>query len=311
MTGRVRWVALFSGQGAQRVAHLSRLAYALPADLRDAWAEALARVGADAARLDDATLARNRVAQPTLCAWQVAAWRVLAAALPPAVRVAGYSVGEIAACCAAGGYSGPRAIELAAARAQCMDTATREPAGLAALLGLPAREVDLLCARFGLAIAIRNGARHFIVGGTASSLAACIDAALAAGATRAQRLTVAVPAHTPALVGAVTCFAAPLRAGVTGPLRLPMMSAIDARILRTADDAVDALARQIAVTLDWSACLDSLRELAPDAILEVGPGDALSRMCAEAVPDTPARALDDFRDPASAIAWVARQRRTG
>jgi [acyl-carrier-protein] S-malonyltransferase len=311
MTGVVRWVALFSGQGAQRVAHLQRVAYALPPDLREAWSAALADAGADPAHLDDATLTRNRVAQPTLCAWQVAAWRVLAVALPPPVRVAGYSVGEIAACCAAGGYSGPRAIELAALRAACMDDATREPSGLAAVLGLSARELAPLCEHSGVAVAIRNGARHFIVGGTEAALAAFEPAALDAGATRAQRLAVAVPAHTHALADAVTCFAALLRVGMTGPLRVPMMSALDARILRTAEDAADALVRQIATPLDWSACMDSVNELQPDAILEVGPGDALSRMCTEAMPDTPARALDDFREPAAAIAWVARQRRIG
>lgn len=308
MAAALRWAALFSGQGGQRTEHAQHLRASLPDDLRAAWLAALARAGVDADALDDRTLVRNRVAQPTLCAWQVGAWRTLAA-LPPPVLVAGYSVGELAACAAAGGYANADAIALAAARAECMDAAHDASAGLAAVVGLSEHELAPMRAAHGVAIAIRNGVRHFIVGGPEAALIPFLADATAAGAVRAQRLAVETPAHTPWLASAVPCFAAALVPVLVTPLRVPMLSGIDARSLRSAADAAAALARQLATPLDWGACMEAVAEAQPHAVLEIGPGDALARMFVEAVPDVPARALGEFREPRAAIAWLDRERR--
>ena len=130
----MRWVALFSGQGGQRPEHVARMEAELAPDLRVAWERALANAGTAVALVaNDAELTRNRIAQPMLSAWQVDAWRRLSAALPPPVLVAGYSVGEVAACAAAGGFPHDEAVALAALRAELMDAAVDFPAGLAAV----------------------------------------------------------------------------------------------------------------------------------------------------------------------------------
>jgi len=308
----VRWVALFSGQGGQRTDHIARMSAMLAPDLRAAWNQALADAGSTVERLDDeAELTRNRVAQPTLCAWQLGAWRMLSAALPSPALVAGYSVGEIAAGGAAGGYAADEAVRLAALRAGLMDAAIDFPAGLAAVIGLAVHELEPLCAREGVAVAIRNGVRHFIVGGPEPALESFIAAALAAGAVRAHRLGVTTPAHTHWLAPASSAFAAALQSRMAaGRLRLAMLSGIDARTLRTATEAAVALARQISTPLDWLACMEAIVETQPDAVLEIGPGNALARMLAEMTAGVAVRALDDFRDPAAAIGWINRQRRT-
>lgn len=306
----MRWVALFSGQGGQRPAHAHAMARTLAAPLRLAWEAALARAEASIEGLDEAALGRNRVAQPTLAAWQVNAWADLAPQLPPPVLVAGYSVGELAACSAAGGYAGTTAIAISATRAALMDDAQDAPSGLAAVLGVAEGTVQMLAAEAGVAIAIRNAPRHFIVGGTNAALAAFMASATRAGAVRVQRLCVHTPAHTPALAAAVPRFAAALaEAMAPGRLAIPMASAIDGVKLRTGAEATAALARQLAVPLDWAACMDVVAELVPDVVLEIGPGDALARMFAEVAPGVPVRALDAFRSSAAAADWVVRQAR--
>jgi [acyl-carrier-protein] S-malonyltransferase len=185
----VRWVAVFSGQGGQRVEHARSVRDMLPMEARDG------------------DVACNRVAQPTVVAWQVSAYMRFASQLPAPALVAGYSVGQIAACSAAGGFDAHDAIAIAASRARLMDEACPEPAGLAAVLGLDEHTLDTLCARTGAEIAIRNGPRHFVVGGPETCLRALIVQSVAQGATRAQSLPVTTPAHTRWLDPAVPRFA--------------------------------------------------------------------------------------------------------
>ena len=297
----VRWVAIASGQGGQRQDHLRRLEASL---LRDAWQRAMGGRRADAGALAD-----NRIAQPTLVAWQLDAYGEVAARLPPPVLMAGYSVGEIAACAIAGGMAPGDAIDVAAERARTMDAAAPFPCALAAILGLSERDVDAACARHGTWIAIRNGMRHFIVGGARDKVQRVSDDAHAAGATRAHLLSVRTPAHTPMLEAAVTPFAHVLERFVHAPLRIPMISGIDASRIANRDEVIAALSRQLATRLDWAACMDAIGEMQPDAVLEIGPGNAIARMFADAWPDVPVRAIDDFRDLAAASAWVSAQRR--
>lgn len=305
----VRWVAIASGQGGQRPEHAQRAAASA---LGDAWRRAVGGAvgGEEGAEMESIhAIAANRVAQPTIAAWQLDAWSSLATRLPPPVLVAGYSVGEVAACAIAGAFAPADAIALAAERARLMDDAAPYPGALAAILGLQERDVVSLCEGRDAAIAIRNGPRHFIVGGRREDVERIVADALAAGAARAHALAVSTPAHTPWLAAAVPRFAQCLARTNPAPLRSPMISAIDAARIATPGDVVCALSRQIATRLDWAACMDAIGEMQPDAVLELGPCNALARMFAEAVPGVPVRAIEDFRDPAAAAAWVLAQSR--
>lgn len=297
----VRWVAIASGQGGQRVEHARHVAASAQGD---AWRHAVGERDPDAG-----TIADNRVAQPTLVAWQLDAHAAVATRLPPPVLVAGYSVGEIAACAIAGGFPARDAIEVASARARLMDAAAPDGCAMGAILGLPQRDVEAMCVRHGAAIAIRNGTRHFVVGGVREGVERVLTDADDAGATRAHLLAVHTPAHTDLLAPAVTPFAGILAQFVRAPLRIPMISAIDAVRIASPGEVVGALSRQLATMLDWASCMEAIDEMQPDAVLELGPCNALARMFAEAHPGIPVRALEDFRDPAAACAWVSAQRR--
>jgi len=297
----VRWVAIASGQGGQRLPHIQ---HAARSTLAAAWRSAVGERDVDAE-----SVAENRIAQPSLVAWQLDAYHSVAAHLPRPALVAGYSVGEVAACAIAGGFAPADAIAVASERARLMDEAAPYPCALGAVLGLAQPEVEASCTRHGAAIAIRNGSRHFIVGGRRGDVQAILDEADAAGATRAHLLPVNTPAHTPLLQGAVAPFADVAARHLRAPLRIPMISALDAARIHTPGEVVDALSRQLAATLDWASCMDAIAEMQPAAVLEIGPCNALARMFAEACPGIPVRAIEDFRDPAAAAAWVSAQRR--
>jgi [acyl-carrier-protein] S-malonyltransferase len=296
---------LFPGQGAQHAQMLPWL---------DAQPEAAAtlqtlsrRLGHDwRERLGDGDwLHTNRVAQPLLTGIGIAAWRMLAPRLPRPAVVAGYSVGELAAFAVAGLFDDATALGLADARAQAMDdSAAGQPTGLLALQGHGA--LALAEAAPALSVAIRIGSERVIVGGAVAALETSAAAWTAAG-LRCTRLPIGVASHTPAMAGAATAFAHRL-AGLQLPLaQVPVVCNFTGSASRTPAVLATALARQIASTVRWDDCMDSIAERGVRCVLEVGPGSALAAMWRDRHPDIPARSVDEFREPEGVQRWVAQQ----
>lgn len=296
----MRLAVLFSGQGAQTAKHLAELrADAVVAQALDSIARPL-----DAPAAQE--LADNTVAQTLISALHAARWRRLAPRLPRPLLLAGYSLGELSAFAIARGLPLHDWLDVAARRARWMNAAAPGDGGLLAVQGLDER--TLLAALRGHAahIAIRNGDTHFVVGAAAALLDTFERTLPAQGARRCVRLAVHTPSHTPLLAAAQAPLAEALAALARGPLAVPVIAGIDGRVQHRATDAARTLAAQVAHRVDWAACMDTLLEYAPDAALEIGPGNALSKMLAERAPHLPARSIDDFSGDTAACEWVAR-----
>jgi [acyl-carrier-protein] S-malonyltransferase len=271
-------------------------------------AAAGAAIGADLAALVRAggpELFRNALAQPLLCAAELATWAALRDALPAPRAVAGYSLGELAAYGCAGALGPADVVALAARRAALMDAAAPPGAGLVALRGIPVASAEALAAGAGAAMAIVNGPDHCVAGGTGDALAALEASAHAAGAT-VQRLPIAVPAHTPLLAAAVEPFAAALEASALADPRVPVLAGVSGAPVRRRAEAIAALSHGLARRIEWARCLAATTEMGCRVFLELGPGDALARMAAEVVPGAEARSVAGFRSIAGAARWVER-----
>ncbi len=298
----MRLAILFSGQGGQRPEHWQQLAREADGELRAALVERLPSL-ADPAFVPDADfLAANAVAQPLIVAQQLALWSALRERLPRPICSAGYSLGELSACAAAGVVTPAAAVALAGERAHLMDEVAT--GGMLAVLGLDEALVAGIAAAHGLAIAIRNAPRHVVLAGPAAGMAPVAAALSEAGASRLVPLAVRTPSHTPLLASAAEGFRQRLAGLPEKRLAFPVLSAIDATSARTVSVAVDALARQICTPLDWAACLEAVVELQPDAVLEIGPGSALAKLFAELAPAIPVRASDDFRSIDGIVRWL-------
>jgi [acyl-carrier-protein] S-malonyltransferase len=298
----MRLAILFSGQGGQRPEHWQQAAGApgpLGAALRRLLPELAERAG------DPEMLARNRVAQPLIFAQQMLLWQELQGQLPRPICAAGYSLGELAACAAAGVFDAEQGLALAAERARLMDAAASGEQGMLAVLGLDEALVAERAAVAGLAVAIRNAPRHLVVAGPQAGIQAAAADFEAAGASRLVHLAVRTPSHTAVLAAAAAGFRHCLDGLPDRRLAFPVLSAIDATPARSSAVAIAALARQICTPLDWAACLQAVLEMQPDAVLEIGPGNALVRLFGELAPHIPARASDDFRSPAGIVRWLA------
>jgi len=251
---------------------------------------------------------RNRVAQPLVCAAELATWAALRELLPAPSLLLGYSVGELAAHGAAGTFDVAATLALASRRAALMDEACAGPGGMLGLRGLPPERLEGVVAGSGCPVAIVNGPGHVVLGGTIAGLEVAARLAAAGGATTVHRLPVAVPAHTRLLAGAVAPFADALRAARPRAARIPVLSGLDGTPIRGGDAAVEALARQVAEPLEWARCLAVAGEMGCTVLLDLGPGSALARMAREALPGAAVRAAGEFRSAEGVARWVAARR---
>jgi len=295
---------LFSGQGTQ---HTQMLPW-LGSGALVQRVHAILGVPDWRSALHDAPWAvGNRNAQVLLTGLGLAAWAQLSPRLPAPAAIAGYSVGELAAFCAAGVFDAETAIDLAAQRAEAMDrSAARQPGGLLAVTGLGEPAIDCLCVDTGVERAIRVAADAAVLGGARDALAAAEEQATRLGA-KCTVLNVSVASHTSAMGPAADAFADVLRGVSVRAPAVTLLSNAAGECVFTSDQAWKALAQQIARTVQWAACLDAMHARRLDCVLEIGPGAALATAWTRRFPDTPARSVDEFRSASAIVDWVLRQ----
>ena len=306
---------LYSGQGGQHPAMFDLVANCPEAE--PVFAAAAGLLGQDPRRFvrkaAAADLYSNVPGQILCCTQALAAWAALGTARPARAVIAGYSVGELAACGCAGALDGPGTLRLAQRRAALMDAAAPRDGGLAAVVGLRRPILEPILARHAVSIAIINDVDSFVIGGPRAGLEAVCQEAAARGARRTVNLPVAVPSHTPFLHEATEQFRAVLREASP---RLPragyrLLSGIDGDTIHDMETGIEKLARQISTTINWAACLESCQSAGAETVLELGPGTALSHMASALFPDGRARAVEEFRTLAGLRTWLQRAMGSG
>lgn len=255
---------------------------------------------------DPEALAANRVSQILTVTAALAVHACIADVIPGQVVVAGYSVGEMAAWSIAGAWSAEAALNLTDARARAMDAVGGTGGRLAYVRGLARAALEPLAARRACAIAIANPGDLFVVGGAEAAVRALCSEALAAGAARADVLSVKVASHTPALGSAVAPFQQALEADPPDPLRRGriLLSGRDGARVFDPLRAIPDLAVQVATPLDWAATLEALVEVGADTILDLGPGHALAEMARLAFPAAAAYSVDQFHGVSGLRGWM-------
>lgn len=254
---------------------------------------------------DDSALHENLIAQVLCCTQALAAWAMLQPELDVGLVVAGYSVGELAAWGVAGALDADAVLKLVAQRAQLMDAQSRQPAGMAAVRGLPEAELTEICRSTGVYVAIRNGPDQVVLGGLRAALDQALNAASRAGAQQVTPLPVAVASHTPLLHAAADQFAAVLQR--QHDVRTPharLLSSIDGASVFDVQDGLSKLAQQISHTVQWASCMATCRSSGATRSLELGPGTALARLMATELGARDSRSVQDFRSIDGAATWL-------
>ncbi len=283
---------LFPGQGSQRPGMLSRLRGSPIYD------EAEHALGRELATLDTAdALSHTDAAQIALLVTAVADLRLLAEAGISADFVAGHSVGAFAAAVAAGVIDFVAALELVALRGRAMAQAQPRGFGMAAIVGVPERTVqtwidEAVRAGATLYLTNRNAQRQFAVSGADADLEALIDRARNNGASKAMRLAVAVPSHSPLMSSVVPQLREALSRRTLQAPRVPYASNRTARLVLDTREIADDLAENVIHPVRWHEIMIALRERGVHRFVEVRPGNVLTRLVEATFDDVRAFALE-------------------
>ncbi|MDD2918325.1 malonate decarboxylase subunit epsilon [Rhodoferax sp.] len=301
------YALVFSGQASQ---HPTMLPWLEAEPLAAASLRAMSqRIGTDwrNALQHEASRSSNTFAQVLITGTSLAAWAAIKDQLPqaPAV-VAGYSVGELAAYACAGVFSTEQAIALAQQRAELMDLAVLGwQTGMMAVTGLSEDRVLAVCAGLGLECAIRIHRHQSVFAATDIVLNQATPLLVALGAV-CKRLDVRVASHSSWMAPAAQDFAKALVGLPFAAPLCPIATDADGTLSRQAATLRQALSRQLASTVQWAACMESIAERQVACVLEIGAGSALAKMWNERFPDIPARSLDEFQHAQGAVQWVLR-----
>ncbi len=276
---------LFPGQGSQSVGMGKGMAE-IPS-VRELYDLADRALGYPLSRIflegPEPELRLTANAQPAILTVSVACLRILEEEGVPRDAVAGHSLGEYSALVCAGSLSFEDAVQLVHRRGRYMQEAVPVGEGaMAALMGIELETADAICRETTsagggvVAVANDNAPGQIVIAGNAETVDRAVLAAKSRGARRAVRLPVSAPFHCELMRPAQERLEADLRATSFADLRVPLVTNVDARDIRSGDDAREALVRQVTARVRWTDSVRRLRLMGVAAAVEVGPGQVLT-----------------------------------
>ncbi|WP_304619801.1 ACP S-malonyltransferase [Paracoccus sediminilitoris] len=291
---------VFPGQGAQGVGMGRELAEAYPA-ARDVFDEVDEALGEKLSQLiwegDAETLTLTQNAQPALMATSIAAFRAMEAEginISDADFVAGHSLGEYSALCAAGALTLSDTARLLRLRGQAMQEAVPVGVGaMAAILGLDFETVDRIARDIGgdevVQAANDNDPAQVVISGHKAAVEQAMAAMKEAGAKRALLLPVSAPFHSVLMQPAAAVMADALAGVDIQAPAVPLIANVRAEPVIEPGAIRRLLVEQVTGTVRWRESMANLAEGGVTEFWEIGAGKALSGMIKRIVKDATVR----------------------
>jgi [acyl-carrier-protein] S-malonyltransferase len=308
----------FPGQGSQAVGMGKELAEAFPeaqavfAEVDEALGQKLSAIMFEGPA-ETLTLTEN--AQPALMAVSMAVVRVLEArgvsVKSHAAFVAGHSLGEYSALCAAGVFSIADTARLLKTRGQAMQQAVPVGQGaMAAILGLDLETVLRAAndAEQGeiCGVANDNAPGQVVISGHVGAVNRAIELLKAAGAKRALPLPVSAPFHCALMRPAADAMEHALSQVKMSVPAVPVVVNVVARPTTNPDDIGRRLVEQVTGMVRWT---ESVQWLAGEGgvgeVYELGAGKVLTGLAKRIAPETAASAVNTPADIEALVAAVA------
>jgi [acyl-carrier-protein] S-malonyltransferase len=220
--------------------------------------------------------------QPAILAVSVAVLRTIESeGFPTPDYVAGHSLGEYSALCAARALTLSDAIKTVRARGRYMQEAV--PAGtgaMAAVIGAELKDIENACTEASqgqvCAPANINSPGQVVIAGNTEAVGRCSELLKSQGAKRVIKLNVSAPFHCILMTPAQERLAVDLDAIGFDELSKPLVTNVDAKAIKKGSEARDSLVRQVTAPVRWLESMELLISEGVDTFVEVGPGKVLT-----------------------------------
>lgn len=279
---------VFPGQGVQAVGMGKEIFDAFPLarevfeEVDDALSQKLSSIMFEGPE-SDILLTEN--AQPALMAVSIATQRVLEkesgrSLQSMATHVAGHSLGEYSALCAAGTFSLADTARLLKIRGQAMQQAVPQGEGaMAAIIGLELAQVIDVAQQASqgevCVMANDNSEGQAVISGARTAVERAVELATAAGAKRSLLLNVSAPFHCPMMQPAADRMAEALEAVSMNDPVVPLIANVTAEPTQDAAEIKDLLVKQVTGQVRWRESVLKMTELGVKLQAEVGTGKVL------------------------------------
>jgi [acyl-carrier-protein] S-malonyltransferase len=232
---------------------------------------------------DTLTLTAN--AQPALMAVSIAVVRVLEAKgldlKSKVAYVAGHSLGEYSALCAAGTFSLADTARLLRIRGNAMQAAVPVGVGaMAAIIGLEHADVVAVCeaatAVGACQIANDNGGSQIVISGEKAAVEKAAGLAADKGAKRAILLPVSAPFHSTLMAPAADAMREALAMVSKSDPIVPLIANVRAAPVTAADEIASLLVEQVTGQVRWRETVEWFAGNGVTTLYELGSGKVLT-----------------------------------
>lgn len=283
---------MFPGQGSQFVGMGKELAENFKS-AKDVFQEVNEALSQDLYKLmtegpeADLTLTAN--AQPALMANSMAIVRVLEKDFgirlkDKAAFVAGHSLGEYSAACAAGVFSLADTARLLRIRGDAMQKAVPVGVGgMAAVMGVSFKDVEALaeaCSEGGYTCvaANDNADGQVVLSGHIQAIEKAVDIAGEFGAKRCIKLPVSAPFHSPLMAPAAKVMEEALNAVSAYRAEIPLIANVLASAIEDEKEIIRHLVEQVTGSVRWRESVIFMKENHVTDAIELGAGKVLSNI---------------------------------
>jgi [acyl-carrier-protein] S-malonyltransferase len=295
---------IFPGQGSQAVGMGVALAGASRA-ARDVFDEVDEALGQSLFKLmrdgPDEELRLTENAQPAIMANSIAVFRTLGVSLADVANfVAGHSLGEYSALCAAGSFDLATTAKLLKLRGQAMQQAVPVGEGaMAALLGADialAQKIAEAAAQGQVCtVANDNDPSQVVISGHKAAIDRAIEMAKEMGAKRAVPLPVSAPFHCPLMQPAAEAMRDALGYVVLEAPAVPVFANVTAQPETDPDTIRNQLVEQVTGMVRWRESVANMFDAGVHEFVEVG-GKVLGAMVKRIAPDATVTSVVTIED---------------
>ena len=288
-------VFVFPGQGAQFVGMGHDLYKTCPA-ARAVFDEVDAALNQKLSDIifngpaEELTLTAN--VQPAIMATSIAMLRATNANIPE--YVAGHSLGEYTALCAAGALTVGQAAKLLRVRGNAMQNAVPVGHGLTAVvLGMDIDVLRDICENNDCDVANDNSPGQVVISGLKENVEAAMATAKENGAKRAMPLALSVPVHCRVQQPAADAMRLAIETVDFKQPTVPIILNKTCQPTQDIDEIKDALVYQMTHGVRWRESVLNMVNLGITEQIEVGPGNVLTGLCSRITDKIIAKKLED------------------